>query len=87
MNILLAERFRRICDGVWRDRADIVTGRGILSCEAALVRAAYWRLCKAGGEPGQSSDDYAPFLDELVRQYRLEAGQQPQSSSAAVMEA
>jgi hypothetical protein len=85
MDRVLAERFRRICDGVWRDRADIVTGRGILSCEAALVRAAYWRLCKAGGKPGQSSNDYAPFLNELVRQYRDEAGQQ--SSSPAVMEA
>lgn len=85
MDRALAERFRHICDGVWRDRADILNGHGMLSCEAALVRAAYWRLCKVGGKPGQSSDDYAPFLDELVRQYRDEAGQQ--NSSTAVMEA
>lgn len=85
MDIPALERFRLICDGVWRDRADILTDCGVLSGEATLVRAAYWRLCKVGGTPGQGSD-YAPFLDELVRQYRLEAGQ-PQSSGPAVMEA
>jgi hypothetical protein len=81
MDILASKRFRQICDGVWRDRAQILTGRGILSGEAALVRAAYWRLCKAGGTPGQSSDDYTPFLNELVRQYRDEGGPQLSGSN------
>ena len=77
MDTLASKRFRQICDGVWRDRAQILMGRGThLSGEAALVRAAYWRLCKAGGEPGQESDDYTPFLNELVRQYRDEDGAQ-----------
>lgn len=56
MNIINAEKFGHICDGVWRDRVAILTGRGSLSGEAALVRAVYWRLCKAGGEPGNSLD-------------------------------
>lgn len=85
MDKLALKRFSQICDGVWRDRAQILTGRGILTGEAALVRAAYWRLCKAGGEPGQSSDDYTPFLNELVRQYRDEGGSQlPVSGSVSV---
>jgi hypothetical protein len=75
MDVVTSEKVRQICDGVWRDRATILTGRGFLSGEAALVRAVYWRLCKVGDRPGQSSDDYAPFLRELVRQYRDEAGQ------------
>jgi hypothetical protein len=82
MDILASKRFRQICDDVWRDRAQILTDRGILSGEAALVRAAYWRLCKAGGEPGQGSDDYTPFLDELVRQYRDEG--EPQLSGSNI---
>lgn len=52
-----AEKFRRICDGVWRDRAAILTGRGILSDETALLRAVYWRLCSAGGALGQGLVD------------------------------
>jgi len=69
-----SEKLRQICDEVWRDRADILTDCGVLSGENALVRAAYWRLCKAGGEPGQRFDD-APLLKELLRQYRAEIGQ------------
>lgn len=101
MSVINSEEFERICDGVWRDRADVLMGRGILSGEAALVRAVYWRLCKAGGKPGKSIEgsdtahlfliyrqlvggtltqyahphfDGAPFLEELVRRYRDEAG-------------
>jgi hypothetical protein len=51
-----SERFKRICDGVWRDRDAILTRRGGLSGEAALVRAVYWRLCNAWGEPSQMTD-------------------------------
>ena len=75
MSVIDPKRIRQICDDVWRDRAAILTGRGILSGEDALVRAAYWRLCKAGGTPGRSGGDYAPFLDELVRRYRDEVAQ------------
>ena len=48
-----AENFKQICDGVWRDRAAILIGRGNLRGEAALVRAVYWRLRKAGGGPSE----------------------------------
>ena len=53
-----SQKFGQICDGVWRDRAAILTKRGIVSGETALVRAVYWRLCKAGGKPSKSIEDY-----------------------------
>ncbi len=66
-----AEKFGRICDGVWRDRAAILTGRGILSNETALLRAVYWRLCNAGGALGQGLVDFGeghmlPVYQRLV---------------------
>lgn len=33
---------------MWIDRASLLQGRGNLSGEATLVRAVFWRLCKAG---------------------------------------
>lgn len=54
------EKFERICDDVWRDRADIMMGRGNLRGEAALVRAVYWRLCKTGGTPGKEIEACDP---------------------------
>lgn len=73
MGAINSEKFERICDGVWRDRASILSIGGALSGEAALVRAVYWRLCKAGAEPDQSMSDHAPILDEMVRRYGNEA--------------
>lgn len=75
MNTIGPEKIKQICDGVWRDRASLLTARDVLSGEDALVGAAYWRLCKAGRRPGESIADCAPFLRELVRQYRAEAAQ------------
>ena len=57
MSTVNSEKFGRICDGVWRDRAAILSGRVILSGEAAILRAVYWRLCKAGVAQGQSMED------------------------------
>ncbi len=74
INALTLEKMRRICDGVWRDRALILERRGAMSGEDALVGAMYWRLCKAGRKPGESLADCAPFMRELVSQYRAEAG-------------
>jgi hypothetical protein len=51
MSMMNPEKFKQVCDGVWRDRAAILTGRGNLRGEAALLRAVYWRLRKAGGAP------------------------------------
>ena len=73
MSVMNPERVQQVCDEVWRDRDAILADRGVLSGEDALVRAVYWRLCKTGDGPAQSSDDYAPFLKELVRKYRDEA--------------
>jgi hypothetical protein len=75
MNIIDSEKVRQICDGVWRDRTPILAGRGILSTEDALVRAVYWRLCKAGRPPGESLEDCAPNLRKLLRQYEADAAQ------------
>ena len=69
-----AEKIKQVCDGVWRDRALILEAGGVASGEEALVGAAYWRLCKAGRAPGSSIADCAPFLRELIRRYRAEAG-------------
>ncbi len=106
MNTRASEKFRRVCDGVWHDRDAILGRRGGLSGEAALMRAVYWRLCKAWG--GSFSDvdradtthmpvnyqrlvcimltehagahfDGSPLLNELIRQYREEAGQVAES--------
>ena len=53
-----SEQFEEICNGVWRDRATLLSGRGFLSGEAALMRAVYWRLSKAGIKPILSAEDY-----------------------------
>ena len=70
MGVITSQRFVRICDSVWRDRAAILTGRGVLSGEAALMRAVYWRLCKAGAAPSKSIDDCnmvpTPLIYQLV---------------------
>ncbi|HEV2914621.1 MAG TPA: hypothetical protein VGX92_15180 [Pyrinomonadaceae bacterium] len=81
MSLIDPEKIRQICEGVWRDRAAILTGRGTLSGEAALERAAYWRLCKAGGSPGTGGVDYGPFINELARQYRDEVAQRVAESN------
>jgi hypothetical protein len=74
MSALASEKIKQICDGVWHDRAAILGGRGVLRAEDALVGAAYWRLCEAGREPFGGIEDCAPFLREIVRQYRAEVG-------------
>jgi hypothetical protein len=56
MSVNKSDRFKRVCEGVWRDRSAILTRRGGLSGEAALVRAVYWRLCNAWGESNQSTN-------------------------------
>ena len=53
-----SEQFQEICNGVWRDRARLLSGRGFLTGEAALMRAVYWRLSKAGIKPILSAEDY-----------------------------
>lgn len=54
-----SEQFQEICNGVWRDRAVLLEGRGFLSGEAALMRAVYWRLSKSGIKPILSPENYS----------------------------
>ena len=51
-----AEQFNEICDRVWSERAVLLRGSGTLSGEATLVRAVFWRLCKAGIETRECGD-------------------------------
>ena len=48
MTTIEAKQFEEICEGVWRDRATVLRGSGELSGDATLMRAIFWRLCKAG---------------------------------------
>jgi len=89
MSAINSERFGQICDGVWRDRAAIVSGRGSLSGETALVRAVYWRLCKAGGAPSKMIADcdtehtvltYQRVVSSMLAQYA-----QPHSDSTPLL--
>ncbi|MGI8733918.1 MAG: hypothetical protein ACR2LM_11555 [Pyrinomonadaceae bacterium] len=58
MNRINSEQFADICNGVWSDRAAVLRDRGLLSGDAALVRAVFWRLCKAGVKPTSSAENY-----------------------------
>ena len=58
VNTINAEQFGEICDGVWSDRDAVLRDRGRLSGDAALVRAVFWRLCKAGVKPISSAENY-----------------------------
>jgi hypothetical protein len=53
-----SEQFQKICKGVWQDRVLVIEGRGFLSGEAALMRAVYWRLAKAGIRPMVGAESY-----------------------------
>jgi hypothetical protein len=65
-----SEQFEEICNGVWRDRAMLLSGRGFLSGEAALMRAVYWRLSKAGIKPILSAENYGS--SRTASSYELE---------------
>jgi hypothetical protein len=69
MNQLASEKFTRVCDGVWTSRDAILSCRGSLSGEAALMRAVYWRLCKAwgGAFPAADGADKGHMLLEYQR--------------------
>lgn len=64
MTTIDAKQFREICDRVWVERAMVLRGRGQLSGEATLVRAVFWRLCKAGikSRGCAESDDSKPAI-------------------------
>jgi hypothetical protein len=72
MATINSEQFGEICNGVWRDREAVLGGRGSLSGEATLVRAVFWRLCKAGINPKSSVDSDPPKPQMLA--YQLVVG-------------
>jgi hypothetical protein len=60
MNTINAQQFGEICNRVWSDRETVLRGRGELSGDAALVRAVFWRLCKAGVKASGCADGHGP---------------------------
>jgi len=58
MSTINSKQFAEICNGVWQDRAAVLRGSGLLSGEATLVRAVFWRLCKAGVKPAGRGENY-----------------------------
>lgn len=59
MTTINSKQFGEICNGVWSDRATVLSGRGHLSGEATLLRAVFWRLCKAGVNSSGSPESYS----------------------------
>jgi len=48
VTIIDSKQFEEICERIWRDRATVLKGGSELSGDAILMRAVFWRLCKAG---------------------------------------
>lgn len=72
MTTINSGQFGEICNGVWSDRAAVLRGRGALSGEATLVRAVFWRLCKAGVMPTGCAESYGSKPTVLA--YQSEVG-------------
>ena len=72
MTKINSEQFGEICNGVWSDRAAVLMGRGLLSGEATLVRAVFWRLCKAGVNSTSSAESYSS--QPTVHAYQVVVG-------------
>ncbi len=89
MTTINSEQFEKICDFVWNDRAAILRGRGSLSGEATLVRAVFWRLCKAGirTKGCADNDGSKPALDayQLIVSRMLTMNAQPAFDSEPIL--
>jgi hypothetical protein len=89
MTTINSEQFAEICDAVWRDRASVLRGRGSLSGEATLVRAVFWRLCKAGVKTrgGAEDDSSKPTMNayQLVVGRMLKANGRPAFDAALIL--
>lgn len=72
MNTIDEQQFSEVCKRVWNDREALLKRRGQLSGDAALMRAVYWRLCKAGLESNGRSDSSSPTA--AVFEYQLVVG-------------
>ena len=89
MATINSEQFGEICNGVWRDREAVLGGRGSLSGEATLVRAVFWRLCKAGlkskGCAQNDSSQPEILAYQLVIGRMLEVNSRPAFDSAPIL--
>jgi hypothetical protein len=89
MNTINSEQFGELCNAVWRDRAAVLGGRGLLSGEAALVRAVFWRLCKAGIKTRGCTDNDgskpAILAYQLVVGRMLEVNARPAFDSTPIL--
>lgn len=79
MTTINSEQFGEICNGVWRDRAAVLRGRGLLSGEATLLRAVFWRLCKAGVNPSNSVENHG--LEPTILSYQAVVGSMLEQSA------
>lgn len=80
-----SEQFGEICNGVWRDRAAVLRGRGLLSGEAALLRAVFWRLCKSGVKPAGNAEDYGS--KPTILSYQLVLGSMLELNARPIFDA
>jgi hypothetical protein len=89
MTTINSEQFGEICNAVWRDRAAVLRGRGNLSGEATLLRAVFWRLCKAGisakSHTGNDGSQPALLAYQLVVGRMLEVNGHPSFDSAPIL--
>ena len=66
------KRVAEICNPVWLDRSAVLTGRGLLSGEGAMVRAVYWRLHNLAALPANGAENYVS--PQTVSDYRMGVG-------------
>src|SRR5438105_13275585 len=89
MTTIDANQFREICDRVWSERAAVLRGRGSLSGEATLVRAVFWRLCKAGVKSKGCADNDGSKSAIIAYQFvvgrMLKANSRPAFDSVPVL--
>lgn len=89
MSTITSKQFGELCDRVWSDRESVLRGRGNLSGEATLVRAVFWRLCKAGIKTKGCADSDAstPALPayELIVSQMLKANARPAFDSEPIL--
>jgi hypothetical protein len=89
MTTINSDQFRKICNGVWHDRASVVGRCGDLSGETALVRAVFWRLCKAGIRSTGYADRYdskpTTHAYRLVVNHMLEVNARPAFDGAPIL--
>ncbi len=90
MSTITSKQFGELCDRVWSDRASVLRGRGHLSGEATLVRAVFWRLCKAGIKTRGCADNDSsiPALPayELIVSQMLKTNARPAFDSAPILQ-